>query len=1142
VVVLPRPESGLIELCAASLVDQLMDPRNPSPEERRAALAALLQKKAARPRTYPLSLDQQRVWYAQQLAPDTPFFNLTAAVRLSGPLDPAVLARCLSEVVRRHEALRTSFATVEGQPVQSVAVPRPVPLPLVELSALDLREREMRRLATAVAQVPLDLASGLLMRAVLVRLDEAGHVLLLNLHHIAVDLWSLGILANELAALYPAFAAGQPSPLPELPLQYKDFAVWQRRGADEETGRHLAYWRRRLDGAVELELPTDRPRPRSRTFHGVSERLAVSAETGAGLRALTRETGASLAMATLAAFQALLARHAGQEDGMIGMSVARRDRPELAGLIGQLSNIMAVRTDLAGEPGFRALLARVRQGLLADLAHQDLSFDRLVAELRPQRDPDRHPLVQVMFVFRAAPGPHRTADGPSFALVDFDTGLARFDLELALGEQAGEVGGVLLYHTDLFHPTTALRLARQYEALLAAAIRDPGCPVLELSLLGEAERHQLLREWNDTALPEAGPGWSVLAWIEAAVARDPEAPAVEHDGETLSFGELDRWANRLAHHLRALGAGPGRHVGLLLERSLHWPVAVLACLRSGAAFVPLDPRYPRERLETVAADAGLALLLTTAGAPDLPGLAGVRTVDLDAEAAALGRLSVERPAWKPSPADAAYLVYTSGSTGVPKGVVAVHGNLGSYAALAGWLGIGPGDAYLHAAALGFAASVRQLLAPLARGARVIVAGADDVADPMALLALARRRRATVLDLVPSYWQSLGEVLDRLAPEARSGLLAGDLRLLLASSEPLPTAVPRRWAGLLPAARFVLLFGHSETSSINAVHPVPLSADGPAPALPATIPLGRPAPGRRIWLLDDRLELVPLGAMGELCIAGEAASRGYWRRPERTAEAFVPDPSSGSPGARLYRTGDLGRLLPDGTLVFAGRRDRQVKVRGQRVEVAEIEAALVQLPGVGRAVVEPRPVGGGDAAAGDRIGLVAYVTPGPGGPPDPAELRRRLGERLPPSMIPAMVVVLAALPLTPTGKLDRAALPAPDLASGEADHPPPRTPIETRMAELWAEVLGRPRVGTGDGFFELGGHSLLAVLLLARVREVFGVDLGLRAFLAEATVAASAAAVEEALLAAADPGELERVMAEVESLAGSAVLAELGSLS
>jgi amino acid adenylation domain-containing protein len=1118
-----------------------MDSQNPSPEERRAALAALLQKKAAQPRTYPLSFAQQRVWYAQQLAPGTPFFNLAVAVRLRGALDPAVLARCLSEIVRRHEALRTAFSIRDDQPVQSIVTPRPLSLPLVDLSTVDPedREDEMRRLATAGAQAPIDLAAGLLVRATLLRLAAAGHVLLLNLHHIAADGWSLGVLANELAALYPAFAAGRPSPLPELPLQYKDYAVWQRRRAEEETERHLAHWRQRLAGAPEIELPTDRPRPRSRTFRGAGERLAVPASTTGKLLSLAHDARASLAMASLAAFEALLARYTGQQDGMIGLSAAHRDRPELAGLIGQLSNLLAVRTHLGGGPDFRTLLGRVRDGLLADLAHQDLSFDRLVAELRPQRDPGRHPLVPVMFGFRSVPRARHADDGPRFELVGFETGLARFDLELTLWDKDGEVHGALLYHLDLFHPTTARRLARQYEALLAAAVQDPERPVPELPLLNEAERHQLTVEWNDTAVPDTGPGWSVLDRIRSAVARDPGAPAVEHGGETLSFSELDRRANRLARHLLARGAGPGRHAGLLLDRSLHWPVAVLACLRAGAAFVPLDPRHPRERLEATAADAGLALLLTAAGSPNL-GEAGLRTLDrldLDAEADDIARQPGERPDWEPSPEDAAYLVYTSGSTGTPKGAVAVHRNLGSYAALAGRLGIGPGDAYLHTASLGFAAAVRQLLAPLARGARVVLAGAGDIADPAALLALARDRRVTVLDLVASYWQSLGEVLDRLPPEARQALLDGGPRLLLAASEPLPAAVPRRWAGLLPGARFIHLFGHSETSGIDSVQP--LSArdpSGDSGSGAARVPLGRPAPGRRIWLLDDRLQPAPLGAVGEICIAGDAAVRGYWRRPERTAEAFVPDPVSETPGARLYRTGDLGRLLPDGILVFAGRRDRQVKVRGQRVEVAEIEAALDGLPGVARAVVEPRPaVSGG-------VGLIAYLTPGPGGPPDPAELRRRLGERLPPSMIPAAFVVLADFPLTPTGKLDRAALPAPGLSGAGAgeggDLQPPRTPIEARMAELWAGVLGHPRVGSGDGFFDLGGHSLLAVLLLARVREAFGVDLGLRAFLEEATVAASAAAVEDALIAAADPGELARVMAEVEALTEDDVLAGL----
>jgi amino acid adenylation domain-containing protein len=1105
-----------------------MDPERLSPEDRRAALAALLRQRAAKPKSYPLSFAQQRVWYAQQLDPANPFFNLAVALRLAGALDPQALAQALAEIVRRHEALRTVFVEADGLPLQQVAPPPPLSLPWIDLAGLAPapRDREIRRLAAAGARRPFDLSSGLLLRAALVRAGSGEHFLLCALHHIAGDGWSLGVLAGELARLYTARLAGRPAPLPELPLQYRDFAVWEReRSAVLDS--QLDYWRERLSGLPQLELPTDLPRPRERTWKGASRRLALPAVLSERLRALAREEGATLPMVALAAFQLLLCRYTGQEDLGVALSVANRERAELAGLIGQFSNTVVSRADLTGRPSFRALLSRVRGAALGDYAHQGLSFDRLVEALQPQRDPSRHPLVQVMFGFRNAPVPRDGMPGLTLSFLEFETGLSRFDLELVLWEEGLEVQGAILYNTDLFRATTVARLAGHLQRLLAGAVQAQDFPVAELPLLSAAERHQLQVEWNDTATP--GDGRSILQRIAGAAERDtgdPDAMAVACGGEVLSYGELARRSSRLARYLRARGAGPGCRVGLLLDRSLLWPVALLACLRSGAAFVPLDPRYPEERLRYMATDARLAFLLTAAGQGrlDLP----VETIDVAAVAGEGGEPGgddgphVQEPGkpGEPGLEDLAYLVYTSGSTGLPKGVAVAHRNLSDYATLAGSLGIGPGDSYLHSASLGFAAAVRQLLAPLSRGATVVLATADELADPLALCRLLRRSGVTVLELVPSYWQSLGAVLDRLDPAAREDLLDNELRLLLAASEPLPSAVPRRWAELRPAARFVHFLGHSETSGIDAVYPVPAPAPGaPAAPSPPIVPLGRPAPDRRIYLLDAALHPVPLGIAGEIYIGGAAVASGYWERPELTAAAFVPDPLGGEPGARLYRTGDQGRLSPDGTLIFAGRRDRQTKVRGQRVEIGEIEAALAALPGVGRAVVEPRPVQGGE------VELVAYLTPGATSPPGTAELRRRLGERLPPSMIPAAFVLLETLPLTPTGKLDRAALPAPQAAPGE-DQVAPRSGLEARMAEIWAETLHLPRVGALDDFFALGGHSLLAVLLLARVREAFGVEVGLRAFLSQPTVAGLSSEVESQLIAAADPEELATVMEEV----------------
>jgi aspartate racemase len=1099
-------------------------PGDLSPEERRRALADLLRERAAvagPPRTFPLSSAQRRVWLAEKLRADVPFTDLVNAVRLTGELDAPALADSLREIVRRHQVLRTVFEEPEGEPVQRV-VPAPrLALPVVDLAALPpaRRERELIAEAEAEARRPFDLAGGLLLRCLLIRLEPREHALVLDLHHIACDGASLHVLTGELAALYTAYVRALPSPLPPLPLQYVDYAVWEReRQGSEETAAHVAFWRERLAGSPDLGLPLDRPRPRQRSFRGALCRLALPSAVVEAARGLARRENATLAIVTLAAFQALLGRYAGQEDVAVASPTANRVRPELERLIGTFSNIVVVRTDLSGAPGFRALLGRVRAGMLAAHAHQELSFDRLVEELRPERDPSRHPLVQVMLNFRHAPARAVELPGVRLEPVDFETAGARFDLELSLWEEDGGLSGLLTYATDLFFATTATRLAEHFGRLLAAAVADTERPVDDLPLLTTAEEHQLLREWNDTAA--APPAGAIVDQVRAVAARRPGALAVTGGDRSLTFGELIEEVDRLADSLRRAGAGPEARVALLLDRGADLAVAVLAVLAAGAAFVPLDPRHPQARRDRMLADSGASLFLETLTPPAPLSLTGLRPAYL--------------PPWERGeiPLDdggegLAYLIYTSGTTGEPKGVAISRRNLDGYArALGDRLGITEDDVYLHTASFAFSSSVRQLVLPLARGARLVVAGAEEIADPLALCRLARREGVTVLDLVPSYAHGLVEALER-APE---GELGERLRLVLTASEPLPADLPARWRRALPRrARWVNMLGHTETTGIDAVQPLAEELAG------GIAPLGRPLPRRQIHVLDRELRPVPIGVAGEIVIGGDGVGRGYWGRPDLTAAAFVPDPWSAEPGARLYRSGDLGRRLPDGTLAFAGRRDHQVKVRGQRVEIGEIETELGRCPGVSRAVVTARR----EVRAGgsEETRLVAYVVPKSGEEVSAGALRRALAERVPAALVPSVFVLLDELPLTPTGKLDRAALPAPEVAlvpSGQE----PRTRLEARLAGLWAEVLEVPQVGVEDDFFELGGHSLLAVLLLARVREALGVEVSLRAFFARPTVVGMVGEVVNRTIAAAEPAELAAIAAEVAALSDSDVAARL----
>ncbi|MFL6196133.1 MAG: amino acid adenylation domain-containing protein [Thermoanaerobaculia bacterium] len=1002
----------------------------------------------------PLSFAQQRLWFVDQLEPGSPLYNMPGALRIEGPLDGAVLARSLREIVRRHEALRTVFEGSDAAPVQVILPAAPFPLPVVDLAGLPEGAREALALALIQEEAgrPFDLTRGPLLRGLLLRLAGEDHAVALTLHHIAGDGWSLGILVREIAALYPAFAAGRPSPLPELPVQYADYAVWQRswlRG--EVLEGEIAYWRGQLAGLPPLlELPTDRPRPAARGYRGAARPLRLPAGLTRQAEALARREGATLFMVLLAAFQALLARTSGQDDLAVGSPVAGRGQVETEGLIGFFVNNLVLRGDLSGAPTFGELLGRVRETALAAWLHQEAPFEKLVEELAPERDLAHAPLFQAMLVLQNAPAGSLEIEGLRLRPVSVDAAAAKLDLTLILEERGGGLAGAVEYATELFDAATIDRLAGRFERLLAAALAAPERRAAELPWLGEAERQQIQVEWNDTVL-EPLDGALVHEAISATALRSPGALAVAWDGGELAYGELERRSNRLARRLRRLGVGPEVLVGLCCDRSGDAVVGVLGILKAGGAYVPLDPEYPEERLKQTLADCGAPVLVAQERTAGLAAVTGARLVRVDA-------IDLEEDDGPlPSvvlPENPAYVIYTSGSTGRPKGVVVTHGALARSTRARSAFYRQPVGAYLLASSLAFDSSVAGLFWTLQDGGTLVLHRDQSRLNLPDFLATLARRRASHLLCLPSLYSLVLE-------HAEPGQLAS-LRTVIVAGEACPPALVAQHAARLPGVALVNEYGPTEGTVWSSARD--LTAAPPS----RVVSIGRAIGNVRLHPLDRELEPVPAGVHGELWIGGASLARGYLGRPDLTAERFLPDPFAGAPGARMYRTGDLMRWLPDGSLDFLGRVDHQVKIRGFRVELGEIEAALLALPGVREAVVVAR----------DQR-LAAYVV----GEAVAEALRDSLRERLPDYMVPTALVTLPALPLTANGKVDRNALPAPDWRGArEGGYVAPRSREEEILAEAWAQVLRLPRVGVNDNFFELGGDSILSVQIVARARR------------------------------------------------------------
>jgi amino acid adenylation domain-containing protein len=1038
----------------------------------------------------PLSFSQQRLWFIDQLEPGSPLYNVPGALRVEGPLDSRVLTLCLGEIVRRHEALRTVFPAVEGSPLQVIEPAEPFPLPVVDLTGLaeSAREAMARSLLRDEAVRPFDLACGPLLRGLLVRLAADDHAVALTLHHIVSDGWSLGILVRELTALYPALAAGRPSPLPELPVQYADFAVWQRSWlCGEILEQEIAFWRQQLAGLPPLlELPTDRPRPAVQSYRGAQRPVWLPAELTRQAEALARREGATLFMVLLAGFQALLAYYSGQDDLAVGSPIAGRTRAEIESLIGFFVNTLVLRGDLSGEPSFRETLARVRETALAAYLHQDVPFEKLVEELTPERSLGHSPLSQVMLVLQSAPAGSLEIRGLRLRPVDGTGTTAKFDLTVSLsGDNSGLVG-TAEYATDLFDGATIDRLIGHFERLLAAAVTGPEEPAFALSPLSPEERRQILVEWNATAAPFPR-DLGLHELFEEQAARTPQATAVIAGERSVSYAEIEARANQLGRHLRRLGIEPDSLVAVAVPRSPEMVIALLGILKAGGAYLPLDPAWPRERLLTLAGEAGPRALVTLEPLLDrFPG--GLPAVCLDRDRETLAAERQTPPAGGATAGNLAYVLYTSGSTGKPKGVAVPHRGVVRLVRGGGFARLDAGQVFLQLAPLSFDASTLEIWGALCNGGRLVLAPSEPP-SPAELGRLITRHGVTTL------WLTAG-LFHQMVDEEPASLRG--LSQLLAGGDALSPSHVRRALAALPDGTLINGYGPTENTTFTCCHVITDAAAD------ASVPIGRPIGNTTVVLLDRAGRPVPVGVPGELYTGGDGLARGYLDRPDLTAERFVPSALTGAQeeaGARLYRTGDLARRRADGTLDFLGRIDRQVKIRGFRIEPGEIEAALLTHPGVQEALVEARDIAGNKA-------LVAYVAGEE--PPSTAELRSFLGERLPGFMVPAAWIFLPALPLTANGKVDRKALAAlrPERSGAEAARAP-RKPAEELLAGIFAEVLEVERVGLEDNFFALGGHSLLATRVVSRVRSVFGVELPVRALFEAPTVESLAADLEAA---------------------------------
>jgi amino acid adenylation domain-containing protein len=1045
---------------------------------------------------FPLSHGQKALWFLQQLEPDNAAYNISTALRILTPPDVPALRRSFQKLVDRHASLRTTFGVAGGEPVQRVREHAEVCFQEVEASAWD--ETELHDFLVREARRPFDLERGPLFRVHLARRSASEYVLLMVLHHIVTDLWSQVILTHELGLLYPAEQEGVAAELPPPELQYTDYAFWEAEEVAGPAGERMwEYWKKQLAGELPvLNLPTDRPRPPAQTFRGESQTIRLSEELTGRLKALAQAHGATLYTTLLAAYQTLLYRHTGQEDILVGSPTSGRGRPELAGVVGYLINSIVLRADLSGNPTFAELLGRTRQTVLGAFEHQDFPFPLLTERLHPVRDSSRSPVFQTTFVIQKSQMPDQRGltsfvqgetgarmeiGGLLVELMPVFKGTSQFDLRMAVAEAGDELSVLINYNTDLYDAATITRLLIHFEVLLQSVVADPHRRVADLPIMTEQELRQILHEWNDTAAPYPREK-CVNELFEAQAEARPGAVAAVFDGQEVTYGELNARANRLAHHLRSLGVGPESLVGLSVERSLEMLVGMLGILKAGGAYVSLDPAYPKERLAFMLRNAGIRVMVTQQDLLDKFPEHDAAVVRLDSDAESISRQDAQNLPPLAGPDNAAYVIYTSGSTGGPKGVVMQHR---STVALIYWARGVFGDEELKSvfasASINFDCSIFEIFVPLSWGGKIVLGR-----NALELPSIEAARDITLLNTVPS---SMIELL-------KVGGVPDSVRTVNLSADMLPRALVDEVYRRTGAGRVYNGYGPTEDTTFTTFGLVERDGDR-SPSI------GRPIANEQVYLLDRYMNPVPVGLPGELYIGGAGLSRGYLNRPELTTEKFVPDPFSTEPGARLYKTGDLARWLPDGRIEFVARVDHQVKVRGFRVELKEVEAALAQHPALRNVVVVARE----DAPGVKR--LVAYVVARPPAVPTTSELRSFVRESLPEYMVPSAYVVLDDFPMTPSGKIDRRALPPPEQTRPELDEDfvAPRNPTERLLAGVWLEVLGIERVGVYDNFFDLGGDSIMSVHVVSRANQA-GLPITTKQLFQHQTISGLAAAVDE----------------------------------
>jgi len=1042
-----------------------------------------------------LSYPQQSYWLLDQLEPGCPAYNLPYALHLAGKLDVAALQQSLATIIDRHEVLRTRFAVDDMEPRQYILPSTTIDLAVVDLT--DGRDRFGDWLAEE-AMAPFDLAakSSPAMRQTLVRLSPEEHVLVLTMHHIACDGWSYSIFFKELSTLYDAFIAERSSPLPPLDIQYADFAEWQRRTLDESGMEgDLKYWLHQMDGELGvLDLPTDQPRPPVQTFNGSRYVFSLSTDLTTGLREVASGGRATLFMALLAAFDVLMMRYAEQKDVIVGTPFANRSRREVEGLIGCFVNTVVMRSDLSGDPSFAELLDSVRCMALDAFEHQDLPFEKLVEVLKPERDPARTPLFQIMFQLNNTPKTVEEITGLVIKEVELAEVAAKIDLRVDMYEENGGLLGRVEYNRDLFEEATVRRMMAAYETLLCGIVADQTKAISAYPLMTADDETTILEQWNDTAHPLTE-GTGVHDVIAAQAQRVGDRPALFFEDAVLSYGDLERWSNRLANGLIASGVGKGDRVGLCVDNGFELMAGFLGILKAGAVFVPLDPTNPPARLSYMIDDAGIAFVLTQDDLlPVLDEIEGDPTfIALDAEDDRFSDQPETAPDIAASDDDPAYVIYTSGSTGRPKGVLVSHGSILNHMQWAiDTFGISETDPHLLVASYCFDAALWDLLAPLMTGAPLVMPRRDDAQDPDILMDLIRRHSVSHMQIVPSLLRLLVEHPDIGECTGLTDVFVGGEALPLALME---TAIDR-----LPG-RLHNTYGPTETTIDAAFWTCDRATAG------HSVPIGKPIRNTQCYVLDEAMMPVPIGVPGELYVGGAGVALGYLNQPDLTAAAFIADPFADWPDARLYRTGDRVRWRPDGLLEFLGRADDQIKLRGLRIELGEIEHAMAGHPAVSQAVVVVRE----DTPGAER--LVGYYVPTGSERPGRAAFREVMHHMLPDYMIPAVFIALDALPLNRNGKIDKRALPAPSDGAVDIERAmiAPRSPAEEALEPIWAEVLGMEAVSVEGDFFELGGHSLLATQLVSRIAAGFEIALTLRDLFEAPTIAELAVIVEQLIL-------------------------------